>query len=144
MERLPEFIGNHSVISLGLVGVTIALIYNEVSQFTRGYRLVGPSQLTDLVNRENALLIDLSPQQDFEKGHIAGSRHVAMSQFDPESPSLAKVRGQLPIVLVCRSGTTAGMAAKRLVKAGFQRVYCLDGGIGAWRQAELPLSEGRA
>jgi rhodanese-related sulfurtransferase len=48
------------------------------------------------------------------------------------------------VVLVCKAGQTAGDAAKRLNKAGFERVYVLDGGIGGWQQAGLPLARGRA
>jgi Rhodanese-related sulfurtransferase len=65
-----------------------------------------------------------------------------MSQFDPENKQLAPARS-LPVVLVCKTGMTATGAAKRLVKAGFEKVYVLDGGIEAWRQAGLPLVKGR-
>jgi rhodanese-related sulfurtransferase len=44
---------------------------------------------------------------------------------------------------VCKAGQTSGDAAKRLRKAGFEHVYVLDGGIGAWQQAGLPLAKGR-
>jgi rhodanese-related sulfurtransferase len=98
--------------------------------------------LTALVNRDNALVIDLSPSADFEKGHIAGSRNVAPSQFDPEKPQLASAKG-LPVVAVCRNGQASAGAAARLKKAGFEQVYWLDGGIAAWQQADLPLVKGR-
>jgi rhodanese-related sulfurtransferase len=65
-----------------------------------------------------------------------------MSQFDPENKQLAAARA-LPVVLVCKAGQTSGAAAKRLRKAGFEHVYVLDGGIGAWQQAGLPLTKGR-
>jgi len=47
------------------------------------------------------------------------------------------------VVLVCKAGQASGDAAKRLRKAGFERVYVLDGGIAAWQQADLPLVKGR-
>ena len=128
---------------LGLVGVTIALIGNELSRFTRGYRAIGPARLTDLINRENVLVVDVSAIADFEKGHVVGSRNVVLSQFDPENKDLAKVR-ELPVALVCRNGTASAGAAQRLVKAGFKNVYWLDGGIAAWQSAELPLARGKA
>jgi rhodanese-related sulfurtransferase len=108
----------------------------------RGYREVTPAGLTLLINRENALVVDLSSQQDFDKGHIAGARHVAMSQFDPENKDLAKVR-DLPIAVYCKAGTLSSQAAARLVKAGFKQVYWLGGGLAAWRQADLPTTRGK-
>ena len=75
--------------------------------------------MTALINREDALLVDISPAGDFEKGHIAGAKSVQMSQFDPENKHLAPARA-LPVVLVCKVGQTADGAAKRLRKAGFE------------------------
>lgn len=143
LERIPDFIGNHPILTLAFVGIGVALIANELSRFTRGYKSLTPAELTRLINQDNALVVDISPLNDFEKGHIVGSRHVAMSQFDPENKLLAKVR-ELPVAVVCRSGMQAGQAAKRLVKAGFTKVYVLDGGIAAWQQAEMPLARGKA
>ena len=141
-DQLSEFVGNHLILSLALVGITLALIVNELSRFTRGYKALSPALLTHLINRENALVVDLSPLNDFEKGHIVGSKNVVLSQFDPENKLLAKVR-DLPVALVCRNGMTSAQAAKRLVKAGFQKVYWLDGGIASWQAADLPLARGR-
>ena len=143
IERLPEFIGNHPVLSLGMVAATIALIYNEVSRFIQGYKSVTPSQLTQLINRQDALLVDVSALKDFEQGHIPGARQVAMSQMDAENPALAKVRS-LPVAICCRNGVQSAQAARRLVKAGFEQVYNLEGGVAAWQRAELPLVSGKS
>ena len=143
VHRLPEFLGNHLYLTLGFIGVLLALVVSEVQRFTRGYKALTPAGLTQLVNRENALLIDVSSLQDFEKGHIPGARHVAMSQFDPENKELAKAR-ELPIAVYDRAGQTSGQAAQRLQKAGFTRVYWLEGGLSAWNEAQLPLAKGKA
>jgi rhodanese-related sulfurtransferase len=66
-----------------------------------------------------------------------------MSQFDPESKDLAKVR-DLPVAVVCKTGQTSAEACKRLAKAGFTKVHWLDGGLGAWRTADLPLVKGKS
>ena len=142
LHRLPEFLGNHLYLTLGFVGVLIALAVTEAQRFTRGYAALTPAGLTQLINRDNALLIDVSSQQDFEKGHIPGARPVAMSQFDPESKELAKVR-ELPVAVVCRTGQTSAQAAQRLKKAGFTKVFWLDGGLRSWNEAHMPLAKGR-
>lgn len=142
-ERLPEFVGNHPILVLAFVAIGVALISNELSRFTRGYKALSPAELTRLINHENALVIDVSPLNDYEKGHIVGSKHVALSQLDAENKLLAKVR-ELPVAVVCRTGMQSGQAAKRLVKAGFSKVAILEGGVAAWQQAELPLARGKA
>ncbi|HEV8695030.1 MAG TPA: rhodanese-like domain-containing protein [Lysobacter sp.] len=141
-QELLAFAERHPMLALGLVGLTLAIIYTEIARLFRGYKALRPAELTALINRENALVVDLSASNDFEKGHIAGSKSVQPSQFDPENKLLANAKA-LPIVVVCRNGQASGDAAKRLKKAGFEHVYWLDGGIAAWQQADLPLVKGR-
>jgi len=113
LAELTAFAGRHAILSLALAGLTVAIVLNEFSGLFRGYKGLRPAGLTALVNRDNALVVDLRPIGDFEKGHIPGSKNVQMSQFDPESKQLAPAR-TLPVVLVCKSGQTAGGAARRL------------------------------
>ncbi|GAA0710938.1 rhodanese-like domain-containing protein [Dokdonella soli] len=143
LHRLPEFLGNHFYLTLGFVGVLFALLVTEAQRFMRGYTALTPAGLTQLINRENALLIDVSSLQDFEKGHIPGAKQVAMSQFDPESKDLAKVR-ELPVAIVCKTGQASAQAAQRLKKAGFTKVFWLEGGLVAWNEAQMPLAKGRS
>jgi rhodanese-related sulfurtransferase len=137
-----QFAGQNPVLSVLFAGLTLALVYTEVARLFVGYKTVSPAQLTDLINRESALLIDVSAIAEFEKGHILGAKHVAMSQFDPENKLLAKAK-ELPVAVVCRNGQQSSDAAKRLHKAGFSKVFWLNDGINAWTQADLPLSKGR-
>ena len=141
---LLAFAGRNPILSLALAGLTVAIVANEVATLLRGYKALKPAELTALMNTiEDAVVVDISPSADFEKGHIAGSRNVQASQFGPEHKLVAGAAHK-PVVVVCRSGMTAQGAAKKLKKAGFEQVYVLDGGIAAWRQAELPLVKGRA
>jgi rhodanese-related sulfurtransferase len=143
MDRLLEFAQQNLLLSLALAGITLALVVTEVMRLFRGFKGVSPAQLTDLINRENALVVDLRGQAEFEKGHIIGARHLLPSQVDPDSKLLAKAK-ESPVVLVCAAGITASASAQKLVKAGFKKVSVLDGGIGAWTGAGLPLAKGKA
>ncbi len=142
LQELTDFAGRHLMLSLALAGITLALVVTEVMRLFQGWKTLKPAQLTGLMNHENALVVDLRPLNDFQAGHIAGSRNVQMSQFDPENKQLAAAKS-LPVVLVCKTGQSAGGAAGRLAKAGFEKVYVLDGGIGGWAAADLPLVKGR-
>ena len=143
LAELIAFFGRHPLPSFALAGLSAAIIVTEVNRLVRGFQGLAPAQLTALVNRDNALVVDLRTPSDFAAGHIPGSKNVQMAQFDPENKQLAPAKA-LPVVLVCKSGQSAGGAAKRLKQAGFERVYLLDGGIAAWQQADLPLVKGRA
>lgn len=140
--ELTAFAGRHPQLSVALIVITVALIGVEIALRLGGARRIGPSLLVGMINRDDALVVDLRSAADFEKGHIAGSKNVQLSQFDPENKALAPAKA-LPVVLVCQSGQTAGTAASRLRKAGFSHVAVLDGGIQAWRGADMPLVKGR-
>jgi rhodanese-related sulfurtransferase len=141
--RLIAFAGDNQMLVMIFVGLTLAIVYTEFSRLTSGFKAVDPAGLTALINREDALLVDVSAAADFEKGHIAGAKNVQMSQFDADNKVLAKVR-ELPVAVVCRTGTVSADAARKLAKAGFKQVHWLDGGIAAWVQAQLPLVKGKA
>nr|WP_133478468.1 rhodanese-like domain-containing protein [Lysobacter segetis] len=141
-QEVIDFAGRHAMLALAFAGLTLALIYTEIARLFRPYTALSPAQLTALVNREDAVVVDLSASGDFEKGHIAGSRNVQASALGPEHKLLA-VAKERPVVVVCRSGQASADAAAKLKKAGFTRVHWLDGGIAAWQQAGLPLVKGR-
>ena len=142
-NKLLAFAGENQFLVLILVGLTLAIVYTEFSRLTSGFKAVDPAGLTALVNREDALVIDVSAATEYEKGHIAGAKNVQMSQLDADNKVLAKVK-ELPLAVVCRTGTTSAEAARKLAKAGFRQVHWLDGGIAAWQQASLPLVKGKA
>lgn len=142
LTRLPTFIHHHVLLVLAFMVIIALLIGLEITRRFRGFRELTPGALVQLINRGSPLVIDLSAVADFQNGHINGSKHIAPSQFDPESKDLAKAR-DLQVVTVCRNGMESAKAAKRLVKAGFTNVATLAGGIGAWQRADLPLTKGK-
>jgi len=141
-ETLMAFAGRHPMLSLALAGLTVAIIFTEIRRLTRGYKALKPAELPLVANQPGALVVDLSAIADFEKGHIAGSRNIIPSQFDPAGKLLSGAR-QSPVVTVCRNGMASADAAAKLKKAGFEQVHWLDGGIAAWQAAGLPLVKGR-
>jgi len=142
LHKLPTFVSNHLALSALFVILLVGLVATQLMTLLRKFKELTPAGLTLMMNRETPLLVDISPRDSFEKGHIPGAKHVLMSQFDPENKDLAKAK-DLPVVVICRSGQTAQGAAQRLVKAGFQKVYYLGGGMGAWNQAQLPVAKGK-
>ena len=142
VEELMAFAGRNPMLSLALAGLTVALVFTEIARLFRGYQAIKPGELTALVNAGNAVVVDLSPAADFEKGHIAGSRNVQPKQFGPTHKLVANAKQQ-PVVLVCRTGMAAAAAARQLKKAGFEQLHVLDGGLPAWSAADLPLVKGR-
>jgi rhodanese-related sulfurtransferase len=141
--HLLAFAQSQPLASAALVALTVAILYTEIARRLTGYARLSPAELTALVNREDALVLDVSAATDFDKGHIAGAKNLPAGQFDPEHKLLGKAK-ERPVAAVCRTGQASADVAAKLVKAGWTRVHWLEGGLPAWQQAELPLVKGKA
>ncbi len=89
----------------------------------------------------SAVLVDVREPHEVAQARIAGSINVALSAFDAAAAT-APVEGAptLKLVFQCLSGRRCGVAAERLVAAGFDgTVYRLEGGLKAWHEAGLAL-----
>ena len=97
------------------------------------------AQAVQLINREKAVLIDVSESHEYAAGHAAGAKSVPLSALEG-SNDLPKNK-TLPLVLLCASGTRAARAASTLHKRGFEKAHVLAGGLAAWREANLPVEK---
>jgi len=135
-QQLIEFIGNHWVLFAALVAIVGLLVHNFV---VSGKGSVDPSAATDLINRKDAVVVDVRPTADFSKGHIINSLNIPMNGFKKQIGTLQKHKDK-PILVTCRSGSQSSAACQLLRKEGFEDVHNLRGGVMAWQSANLPLS----
>lgn len=140
MNQYIEFAGNHMFLVGAFIMLSILLIQDFISGGT-GKDSVDAKGATDLINNENALVIDVRPGADFNRGHIINAQSIPMSGFADQIEKLKKHQSQ-PIIINCNSGAQSASACRTLRKAGFARVYNLRGGILGWMSANYPVSRG--
>ncbi|RMD69995.1 MAG: rhodanese-like domain-containing protein [Gammaproteobacteria bacterium] len=138
MEQLGEFILNHWVLSLALVVIVALLIATSLGPLLQGVKEVDPLQATELLNHQNAVILDVRKDDEYREGHLPHDIHIPLERLKEKLPSLQKYR-ERPIIAVCRSGQRSLQAAALLRKQGFEEVYNLKGGILAWKHAHYPL-----
>ncbi len=92
-----------------------------------------------MINREKAVVIDVCSKDEHAAGHIAGARNIPLDQLDGAKG--LPTNKELPLVVVCASGSRSSRAAAQLAKLGHQNVHVLAGGMGAWREANLPVEK---
>jgi len=100
---------------------------------------VSPADAVRLINREKAVLIDVSDPAEYAAGHAVGARSVPLAGLET-SRDLPKNKS-LPLVVVCPTGTRAQRAVVLLKKLGFENTTSLAGGLAAWRAANLPTEK---
>jgi len=115
-----------------------ALLWDIVGERLAGMPRLTPAQAVQLINRENAAVVDLRSTEVFARGHITGAVNLPAGQLGEAATRLSKVAGR-PLVLVCDGNAAAVAAGRRLREAGNERLHLLAGGMTAWREAGLPV-----
>ena len=103
---------------------------------------VNVTEATQLINREDALVLDVREPGEYASGHILGAKSLALDKISAGGiPNDIGKRKAKPLIVYCERGDRAGKAASVLRGQGFEKVLALSGGIGAWRQAGLPVEK---
>lgn len=137
MDQLIPFMINHWVLTAVFVSTLLLLLFLELKSHSGGNRL-SPAEATQLINRENATIIDIRPFDQFKDGHIPNAINIPHSDLSENLGKIKKYQ-QKPIILVCTQGQTAMLLAKKLTQEGFLKVYVLAGGLTSWRHAGFLL-----
>lgn len=138
MDRLIEFLGNHPFLTLAFVAILGLLVGNELLRFTRKYKELGPSAIVPVMNRDDAVVIDVREPNEYREGHLANAELIPLGELNQKLDKLAKHKDQ-PVVVYCRSGNRSARACRMLAKHGFEDLYNLAGGILAWENEKLPV-----
>jgi rhodanese-related sulfurtransferase len=92
-----------------------------------------------LMNREKAVLIDVSDKAEFAQQHAKGAKNAPLEQL-AQSTVLPKNK-TVPIVVLGSTMAAARRAVKQLQTMGYNKVHLLSGGFEAWRDAQLPIEK---
>lgn len=98
------------------------------------------SRAVQLMNREKAVVVDVSEVAEFAAGHVVGAKNVPLSQLEEKLTGAVKNKA-LPVILVCATGARANRAMAVAKKLGYEQAQVLGGGLKAWKEANLPLEK---
>jgi rhodanese-related sulfurtransferase len=135
MDKFLNFLVDNYLAVLLLIFLLFALMIYESR---KGGKKIDASEATRIINKENAVVIDLRTSAEFNTGTIAGAINLQPDTIDMDN-SLFKANEKDHIILVCKLGSSSSPVGGRLIKQGFENVNILSGGIQGWVQAGLPL-----
>ncbi|NRR30865.1 rhodanese-like domain-containing protein [Oxalobacteraceae bacterium] len=130
------FIDNLFILAIVLLSGG-ALLWPVLTQ--RGKRATA-LQVTQLINRGKATIVDVRDPAEFAKGHLPDAKNIPLAELDKRIGELEKAKSK-SVIVICQSGARAATAAGKLEKAGFTDVHNLEGGIAAWTTAGLPIAK---
>ncbi|MES2954791.1 MAG: rhodanese-like domain-containing protein [Pseudomonadota bacterium] len=126
-----------------LIGIALAsggmLVWPLISSGMAAGSL-SASGAVQLINRDRAVVVDVSEVEEFATGHVVGAKNIPLGQLEEKLPSAVKNK-DLPLILVCPSGARANRALAMAKKLGYQQAQCLAGGLKSWKEANLPLEK---
>ena len=139
MDSLFSFLGKNIYLVL-LAAASGGMLIWPLLRKGAGGPWVNTLQATQLMKREDALIVDLRAAVDYAKGHILGAKNIPLADLDKRAGELDKHKAK-PVIVHCGDGNRAGTGLSLLKREGFGRVVNLSGGYAAWQQAGLPVEK---
>ena len=135
MALFLEFLTEQWIVATALIVCIILLIKHESR---KGGPTLSPQQVINLVNREQAVVVDLRDSKEFQQGHIVDALNIPHAKLAERVAELESYRDK-PLILVCKMGQHSGAAGKTLAAKGFEQVSRLSGGMMEWQTSQLPV-----
>jgi len=135
MDQFIEFVVNHWILATLFVVLLATLLLTESRKAGKS---LSSQELVMLLNKDQAVVLDLRDKKEFGEGHITGSLNIPFANLKDRAVELQKYKDK-QIVLVDKMGQHTGMAGKILRAAGYQDIRRLSGGVSEWRNANMPL-----
>ena len=129
----------HNTLMVAVAAISGGMLLMPLMRKGRGGPWVSAQAATQLINREDALVVDVRDPGDFGAGHVLGARNVPLKELE-SSGELAK-RKEKPVIVYDADGQRSAQAVAALRKLGFEKVFNLTGGLSGWQQAGLPTEK---
>ncbi len=139
---LLDFLKEQIFLVIVFVGSFIALVHLTLQKLS-GILDISPAEATNLINRQDAVIIDVRSFDEFSKGHIQNAKNFPSETFMQNIEKIKALQGDKPLLIYCQSGIRSQRAAKELKKAGFNLLHNLADGIESWKNANYPLIKGK-
>jgi len=141
MQEYINFFSDHAMLSIGWVAIAGLLLHSLIKDKLTGVTSITAQQATIMINKQDAIIVDLRSSDEYKRGHIVNAKNITLSQIEKGNFAEIENHKQTPIILVCESGARSASAATKLVKAGFSQVNNLASGMSGWASANLPTTK---
>jgi sulfur-carrier protein adenylyltransferase/sulfurtransferase len=106
-------------------------------------REISAREAPDAISTNDAVLLDVRSDQEWQISHIPGALHVPMSQLEERLPELAPDRSR-PIITYCAVGARSLRSLPTLDELGYEDTVSMTGGIVAWQELGFPVESSSA
>jgi len=140
LNQIPEFAVNHPFLVIAFVVLLGLVLLNETKIATQRFASLTPAAAVQLLNNEEVVVLDVREASETADGKITKAIQIPVGALKTRIGELDKHKNKT-VLVYCKTGARAGAACKELSKAGFEKVFSLNGGLLAWQEAHLPISK---
>jgi len=103
---------------------------------------ISQAELMQRIKTEHPqLILDVRSPEEYAEGHVPGAINIPHDQLNSRLAEISSHKNK-EVVLYCRSGKRAGIAADILQSAGFSKLLHLDGDMSGWQDnSSLPVAK---
>ena len=128
-----------NIFLVGLIIISgVLLFFPKV--LSRDNKVLGSKEVTLLINREPAMLVDVRSEADFKAGHITNAINIPLDQIEVQINKITS-NSKKNIIVYCQKGVRSAQAFRLLNKLGLPKLYTIEGGLDAWLKNNLPIIE---
>ncbi|MDR1012586.1 MAG: rhodanese-like domain-containing protein [Coxiellaceae bacterium] len=140
IQQIFQFIYRHWILCSAGIVVLLMLIIEELKEKSNGATRVSIQEAALLLNRKNAVVIDLRTQQSFSNGYILGAINIPINELEHNIKKLESYKND-SLILVDNNELNPSAINIKLRKHGFTKINVLAGGLNAWKDARMPLTQ---
>ena len=140
LTQFSEFAVNHPLLVIAFLVLLALVVFNEVKIATQRFASLTPAGAVQLMNNDDVVVLDVRESSETAGGKITKAVQIPFSALKTRIGEL-DIHKNKTMLVYCKTGARAGSACKELSKAGFEKIYSLNGGLLAWQEAHLPISK---
>ncbi|MFQ5468892.1 MAG: rhodanese-like domain-containing protein [Gammaproteobacteria bacterium] len=126
---------------LAAILILIWIMMQKAKSRLLGFEEVKPMEATQILNHQDAIILDVREADEYVQGHILNAIHIPLGALESRVNELEKFKDNA-VLLSCRSGQRSAQAGVILKRNGFEKLFKISGGLRAWRNDNLPLTKG--
>jgi rhodanese-related sulfurtransferase len=100
---------------------------------------VTPAEIAPRLVAGEVFLVDVREDEEWEAGRASFATHIPLAEVGDRLDEIREGAAGRPVAFICRSGNRSAQASQTAVDGGVTDVINVDGGMGAWVDAGLPI-----
>ena len=106
MPQAIEFAQKHTFLTIAWFAVLFMTLFTFFKSATQKYRVITNPEAVRLMNDEEAVVIDLRPIDEFQRGHIIGSVNLLPTEIKNQNVGKIEHHKEKPLIIVDVNGVS--------------------------------------